>query len=149
MDTQSLLEQGACLGMLESQESSKKKKWGNRWNISTEEVLFYQNVRKTIEIKLRKVIKKGTDEAEFQSERQAIEGRSSVDNSPSCSPILSTKEALYSSISSPQILCFHSQECYPILNLFFHIYLYISKTLIKYHCPMRPSMVTYFSKSPE
>ena len=45
--------------------------------------------------------KKGTDEAEFQSERQAVEGRSSVDNSPFFSPILSTKEALYSSISSP------------------------------------------------
>ena len=87
---------------LGSLKKKKKQKWGNRWNIRIEEGLFYQNVRKTIEIKLRKVIKKkGTDEAEFQSERQAVEGRSSVDNSPFFSPILSTKEALYSSISSP------------------------------------------------
>lgn len=89
------------LGSLKKKQKKQKQKWGNRWNIRIEEGLFYQNVRKTIKIKLRKVIKKGTDEAEFQSERQAVEGRSSVDNSPSWSPILSTKEALYSSISSP------------------------------------------------
>lgn len=89
------------LDVVKKKQKKQKQKWGNRWNIRIEEGLFYQNVRKTIEIKLRKVIKKGTDEAEFQSERQAVEGRSSVDNSPSWSPILSTKEALYSSISSP------------------------------------------------
>lgn len=43
-----------------------------------------------MEIRLRKVIKRDIDEAELQSERQTVECRSSVENSPSGSPILST-----------------------------------------------------------
>ena len=39
---------------LGSLKKKKKQKWGNRWNIRIEEGLFYQNVRKTIEIKLKK-----------------------------------------------------------------------------------------------
>lgn len=60
METQSLFEQRSMPRNVRKLGSLKKSRnGGNRWNIRIEEVLFYQNVRKTIEIKLRKMIKKG------------------------------------------------------------------------------------------
>ena len=58
------------LGSLKKKKK-KKQKWGNRWNIRIEEGLFYQNVRKTIEIKLRKEIKK----RELMRQNSRVKGR--------------------------------------------------------------------------
>ena len=131
METQSPFEQRSMPRNVRKLGSLKKKqKWGNRWNISIEEVLFYQNVRKTIEIKLRKMIKKRTDEAEFQ-----VKGRlPKADKVWRIHPP-GVQSFLHRRPRTPpfphlSFLCFHSQDCYPIFNLFFYIYLCISKTQI-------------------